>query len=183
MCDESCARGGGGTRRSYSHSSSRLESRNRLRSNSVTTLSPARGSGYRGSRNRSRVRRGHSSMPEAGAGGDRSVHQALCGGIVVRSTKHFTDNYGTESTRHFLIFERCPNFCILFCIYEKWKRSLWKFPGWAATLDFDFLIPLLLLLMLPFVGVRNSCHVHPHFTSTRAGYSWDPHKAEWSPPK
>lgn len=126
MCDESCARGGGRTRRSYSHSSSSLESRSRFRSTSVTTLSPARGSGYRGSRNRSRVRRGPSSRPEASAGGDRSVHQALCGGIVVRSRKHFTDTYRTESTRHFLNFERRPNFCILFCIYEKSKRSLWK---------------------------------------------------------
>ena len=79
MCDDSCSREG--TRRCYRHSSSadRWEARSRLRPTAYTST---RGGSRIGRRHVSRSRMSVISGDSAGDG-NRGVHQALCGGIVV----------------------------------------------------------------------------------------------------
>lgn len=80
MCDDSCSRGG--TRRCYRHSSSadRWEARSRLR---PTAFTSARGGNRISRRHVSRSRMSVISGDSSAGDGNRGVHQALCGGIVV----------------------------------------------------------------------------------------------------
>lgn len=80
MCDDSCSRAG--TRRCYRHSSSadRWEARSRLRPTAYTS---ARGGSRISRRHVSRSRMSVISGDSAVGDGNRGVHQALCGGIVV----------------------------------------------------------------------------------------------------
>lgn len=117
MCDDSCSRGG--TRRCYRHSSSaeRWEARSRLR---PPAFASARGGSRISRRHVSRSRMSVMSGDSAGDG-NRGVHQALCGGIVV-SGRALEPRLGA-ALRSMCTFSVFPPACALFVFGVETRRK------------------------------------------------------------